>query len=121
MQEKKELNIAVGANIQKVRELNGYTQEQLSEILNITPNHLSAIERGVTGATLEKIVQLCNLFDVSADYLLFGKSHQNDIEKSLVTQLNCIRPEYQLQVKKILSALSELLSMQTTSSDYKDG
>ena len=43
MREKKEINIAVGNHIQLVREEAGYTQDTLSELLDITPNHLSAI------------------------------------------------------------------------------
>jgi DNA-binding XRE family transcriptional regulator len=46
MRTKKTINIEIGANIQAARERAGYTQEELSEVLNITPNHMSAIERG---------------------------------------------------------------------------
>ena len=75
MREKKAVNILVGANIQAAREKAGYTQERLSEIVGITPNHLSAIERGVSGASLELLQKLCGLFGVSADYLQHAGKH----------------------------------------------
>ena len=45
MREKKDINIEIGGNIQVAREQAGYTQDTLSEMLGMTPNHLSAIER----------------------------------------------------------------------------
>ena len=49
MREKKDINIEIGGNIQVAREQAGYTQDTLSEMLGMTPNHLSAIERGASG------------------------------------------------------------------------
>lgn len=117
MQEKKELNVRVGANIQAARENHGYTQEQLSEILNITPNHLSAIERGVTGATLEKIVQLCHLFGMSADSLLFGGAQPDDFAKDMAAQLSGIKMDYRPQVQKILTTLLEIFAMRNAENE----
>ena len=42
MREKKDINIEIGGNIQVAREQAGYTQDTLSEMLGMTPNHLSA-------------------------------------------------------------------------------
>ena len=53
MRQRKDVNIQIGANIQTLREYAGYTQDELSELIGITPNHLSAIERGVSGVSLE--------------------------------------------------------------------
>ena len=48
MREKKDINIEIGGNIQVAREQAGYTQDTLSEMLGMTPNHLSAIVRGAS-------------------------------------------------------------------------
>ena len=53
MREKKDINIEIGGNIQVAREQAGYTQDTLSEMLGMTPKHLSAIERGASGISLE--------------------------------------------------------------------
>ena len=55
MREKKDINIEIGGNIQVAREQAGYTQDTLSEMLGMTPNHLSAIERGASGISLEAL------------------------------------------------------------------
>lgn len=60
MRQKKEINVRIGANIQSARERAKYTQEELSEMIGVTPNHLSAIERGASGASLETIGSIQN-------------------------------------------------------------
>lgn len=112
MRKKKEINIRVGKNIQTVREGARYTQEELSEILDITPNHLSAIERGASGATLEMIEKLHHLFGTSADFLLFNGDMENNFATELAAQINCIKPAYRPQIRKILLALLKVLIMQ---------
>lgn len=74
MQGKKPINVRVGANIQWLREERHLTQEGLSEKIGVTPNHLSAIERGVSGISLELLEKLCQELSVTADHILFGRS-----------------------------------------------
>ncbi len=108
MRPRKEINRRVGANIQKAREQAHYTQEELSELLSITPNHLSAMERGVSGVTLETLEKLCLLFEVSADALLFGKTEQSDFTGELARLVGGLRPAQQRQVVKIVELILRL-------------
>ncbi len=111
MREKKNINVQIGTNIQFAREAAGYTQEKLSELVGLTPNHLSAIERGVSGASLEVLQKLCPLLNVSADYLIFGQSGTDDEALILARQISNIAPERKEHVRKAISALLELSSM----------
>ena len=43
----KEEDRIFGENIKREREKAGYTQERFSEMIDMTPNNLSAVERGV--------------------------------------------------------------------------
>lgn len=112
MRPRKEINRRVGANIQRAREQARYTQEELSELLSITPNHLSAIERGVSGVTLETLERLCQLFGVSADTLLFGETERNGLSGELARLLAGLQPAQQRQVVKIVELALDL---------YEDG
>ena len=105
MREKKEINIAVGNHIQLVREEAGYTQDTLSELLDITPNHLSAIERGVSGISLETLQRLCLLLGVSADRIIFGTDDPEAEALALARRISDIKPEYRQQVQELLSAI----------------
>lgn len=72
MQNKKEINVALGRRLQLTRESRGYTQEALAEMLDVGVQHISNIERGVTGISLTALVRVCDVLDVSADFLLLG-------------------------------------------------
>ena len=106
---KKAVNIEVGKNIQHIREQAGYTQETLSELLNLTPNHLSAIERGVSGISLESLQRFCSLLGVSADTLLFGEAPSNAAAQNILFQLGRVEPKYHEAVCKTVSALVDAI------------
>lgn len=111
MRAKKDINKQIGGNIKAAREQAGYTQEKLSEMVGISPNHLSAIERGVSGATLELVAKLSRLFGVSVDYLFFGDQQKDDPTMGLARKLGSVPAAYRPQVNKVLSALLEVLAI----------
>ena len=49
MREKKEINIRIGEQVKRVREQAGWTQEQLAEQVDVSPQYVSDLERGVVG------------------------------------------------------------------------
>lgn len=53
--------IILGQNIREIRTNHNLTQDELSEKLNITPNHLSKIENGNVGITVDMIINICNI------------------------------------------------------------
>ena len=61
---------AIGSRIKAARERAHLTQEQLAEIVDISPTHMSVIERGVKTPKLDTFVRIANALDVSADELL---------------------------------------------------
>lgn len=62
--------IAIGARIKVARERVHLTQEQLAEIIDISPTHMSVIERGVKTPKLDTFVRIANALGVSTDALL---------------------------------------------------
>lgn len=61
---------AIGKRIKSAREKKGMTQEQLAERVNLSPMHISVIERGNKLPRLETLINIANILDVSADILL---------------------------------------------------
>jgi transcriptional regulator with XRE-family HTH domain len=57
----------IGRRIQRCREQKGYTQEKFAEMLGLTPNYISAVERGVKTPRLEKLIAIINGLGVSTD------------------------------------------------------
>lgn len=60
----------IGQRIQKQRRQAGLTQADLAQILNMSTNHISAIERGFKAPTLETFVCLANALHCDADTLM---------------------------------------------------
>ena len=74
MQEKKPLNIAIGRRIQQSRERAGLTQEDLAERIERSTQFISTIERGVAGPSLETVLSICDVLQVSTEWILRGRT-----------------------------------------------
>lgn len=59
-----------GKRIQEARKKKHLTQDQLSEQLGITEKALSEIERGKSGMRVRTLMALCEILEVSPNYLL---------------------------------------------------
>ena len=66
---------AIGRRIKNAREKKQLTQEQLAELVDLSPMHVSVIERGVKLPKLETLINIANILDVSADELLQDVVH----------------------------------------------
>ncbi|MBE6984475.1 MAG: helix-turn-helix transcriptional regulator [Ruminococcaceae bacterium] len=97
----------IGKRIQEQRKKKGYTQEQLAEILDISPNHLSALERGVYGVKLEKLIQIINALGCTADDLLQDVIHSGrQYQASLLSQqLSTLSPEEQRRIMDVVATM----------------
>lgn len=64
------LKLKVGQRLKESRISQGLTQKQVAEKLYMTQQQYSRFENGVFELNYHQIVFLCNLFEISADYLL---------------------------------------------------
>lgn len=67
-----------GARIRQIRKQNGYTQEQLAEELNMDRSVLSRIEAGKYVCGVDFLAQIAIVFEVSLDFLVFGKIQKKE-------------------------------------------
>lgn len=75
---------AVGERIKAIRLRNGMTQSRLAEKLDYTSERqLQRIESGETSCSVDKLMELAQILEVSTDYLLFGyeSACRDDMEK----------------------------------------
>lgn len=63
----------IGDRIRILRQEQGLTQIQLSEILDMTQSNLSAIERGVRGVTVHQVVRIAKAMRASTDQILLAQ------------------------------------------------
>ena len=92
MRVKKEINIQIGEQIKSAREQAKLTQEQLAERVEVSPQYVSDLERGVVGISIPTLKRVCTTLGVSSDQILFGTATKNraaainDLCKSLTEE-----------------------------------
>lgn len=64
------MNSTLGIRFRNLREDADLSQTQLGEKLNMTQRKVSYIECGKYEPSIDDIINICNYFKVSADYLL---------------------------------------------------
>lgn len=78
MREKKEINIQIGEQIKAARERAKMTQESLAERIDVSPQYVSDLERGVVGVSISTLKKICISLRVSSDQILFGAASENN-------------------------------------------
>ena len=110
MREKKEINWEVGRRVRQAREAAGLTQERFAELIGISPQNVSCVERGLAGVSLTVLRRMCEILHVSSDALLLGKPAGNDVE-ALTRRLEQLPPEQFRVVQEIINHVLELTSL----------
>lgn len=97
----------IGGRIQAMRKRRGLTQEQLAEMLDISATHMSATERGVSGITVDKLVQIMNCLDCTADDLFCDviKSGYRAKASRLSDQIAALAPEEQKRIFDVVETM----------------
>lgn len=108
MKTKNEAHVKTGKIIKELRKQHSYTQEQLAEMLGVSVNHFSAIERGVSGTSMDMLRKLMDLFGVSAEYLLFGESENNNKLDEIIQKIKRLPPEQLKYVDNFLKILFDI-------------
>ena len=70
-----------GARIKNLRKSEKLTQKALAVRLYIKDEHLRKVEAGKKGASIDLLIDIAELFDVSLDYLILGQTHSFDHTK----------------------------------------
>ncbi len=96
----------IGKRIQNLRKSKGYTQLQFSEMVGISTNYLSDVERGKSFPRLDKLVTIINTLECSADDLFADVINYGYKVKCsrLSERLEALPPEEQEKAFAILEA-----------------
>lgn len=85
--------ITLGNRIRLRRKELGFSQSKLAELIDISNNHMSAIENGREKPSLEKFIALCDLLKTTPDFLLLGSIHPGNVPKNITDNLCLCSPE----------------------------
>jgi transcriptional regulator with XRE-family HTH domain len=102
--------IKIGKFIADCRKKKNITQEQLAEKLYITDRAVSKWERGLSLPDADKMLDLCNILDISVNELLNGeKIDMKDYEKKTEELLVELAKQDELKNRKLMTAMWTIL------------
>ena len=70
----------VGSLLKELRKEKCLTQEQLAEMMNVSIQMVSNLERGNKAIRIDNLINLSQILDISTDYILTGKETTDDIQ-----------------------------------------
>lgn len=70
--------VEMGNRIKLLRIQQNKTQKYFADMLYISPSYLALIEQGKRTVTIDVLMQIAKVCDVSTDYLLFGNTNEQD-------------------------------------------
>jgi len=88
----------IGQRIRYTRKMKQFSQEQLSEMIGISPTHMSHIETGATKLSLPVLADIAKSLEISTDWLLYGT--YNSTLKELTSIISNCSPA---QLKAIIT------------------
>lgn len=110
MRVKKEINIQIGERIKIARERISLTQEQMAERIEVSPQFVSDLERGVVGISITTLKRVCTVLGVSSDQILFGL-HQADRSEVLFCKCQALTDQQFTILTQIIDKYVEALSI----------
>lgn len=91
----------IGKRIYERRRQLGYTQEELAELMNVSIQMISNLERGNKAIRISNLLNICSILNVSTDYILTGKQNEFDLT-DLSSQLQKLSPRDNQMIRQII-------------------
>lgn len=101
------LKTIFATNLKETRKRNKMTQEQLAELVNVAPRHISFIETGRSFPSCELLERICNVLHTNAFELFKTKEDLSQIE--LLQKLNYISEKLNKKQLNYLVKMAEEL------------
>ena len=111
MVKKKQENVRIGLRVKQAREAAGLTQERLAELVDVTAQYLSSVERGTVGLSVPILSRICSVLLVSSDFILSGDTESSDVT-SITARLSRLPPEHIENVEELLNRYMEGIAIE---------
>lgn len=106
--------IPMGKRIGEIRRSHHLTQEKLADMLEVSPKHISHTERGTSSLSLKNLIEFCNIFDCSLDYVILGKTTVSCLSKLPVEIIEILNTGNDDQIKRLNKVLEMYLELTET-------
>ena len=102
------VSVDMGRRIRSKRKKMGIMQYKLADKLDISNNHMSAIENGKENISLDLLLRICRELDVTPDYLLLGSMDTQNAPKDIMDKLKLCKPETVKLVSKFIDMMMDM-------------
>lgn len=98
----------IGQRIKEERRKKGWSQEKLSEAIDVTTVYISRVERGSSQINLKRLAQISRVLGTSVEYLIVGTVTKtpNYLDKELYETLLTCTPDKQRLIYNIAKIVS---------------
>lgn len=62
----------IGMRLRKIRDMRGYSRSTVAELAGMSEKHLYNIEMGNVRMSVDRLVDLCDILEVSSNYVIDG-------------------------------------------------
>ena len=114
----------LGDRIKQLRQQRGWSQAQLSKKLNVHQKQISGYERGVHAPSIELLIRMAELFNVSLDYIAFKDHEEKNIAQiadrelmQAVQEIDLLPTEDRATIKAVLNTFIIKKHFQRLASD----
>ncbi len=80
--------VNLGKRIQEARLLRNITQDYLAEKCNVTPKHISAIERGSSPGSVTLLLNICNVLGITPNSLFVDSFSEDKKTKDCIIPID---------------------------------
>lgn len=80
----------IGKRLAEIRKINKFKQTELAEMLNVSQQVISNIERGVTAPDIEQLKKCADIYNISLDQLVgreFLGDDADDVERKIISYI----------------------------------
>ncbi len=102
--------MSIGEKLKQLRKRKNISQQELAEILEVHPKHISRYENNASRPSIDALLKLRDLFHVSLDYLVTD-AESNEIQihdkelKKYFEAVEKLNEEDQKVIKKVIEAM----------------
>ena len=108
--------VDMGKRISERRKSLGITQEQLAERINVSTQTISYAEQGAKALRSENLAKLSSVLQVSADYILTGKTPASTAD-AITEKLSHLSDDELVFVEMIVNSCIGLCNLKRTTSE----
>lgn len=100
----------LGKHIREQRKSKNYTLEQLAEKLDVSTTFIGQIERAKGIPSLETLVKIANVLEISTDSLLFGDLNEQSGANHFINKITELTCNFTSEEKELLIQNIEIIN-----------